>query len=127
MTIFKALFAPSCLTAFCLLSLPTEAITRSSSYLPNNNFCAVYQGKISNEHQFVLWVNQEDKLTVQANKYLTVAVSQEGNVVTPYLVDSVKKPMTSQWFYHPKVQQKHIISVKGNTSTAKIRLCLHQK
>lgn len=109
------------------MTLPSEAVTRSSLYLPNKNFCAVYQGRINNEHQFVLWVNQEDELRVQANDYLEVAVSHQGNVITPYQVDSAKKPMISQWFYHTKVQQKHIISVKGNTSKANIRLCLYQK
>lgn len=127
MTILKSLFTPSCLGAFCLLSLPSEAVTHSSLYLPNNNFCAVYQGRINNEHQFVLWVNQEDQLTIQANDYLEVAVSHQGNVIPPYQIDSVKTPMTSQWFYHPKVQRKHIISVKGNTSKADIRFCLYRK
>ncbi|WP_024750288.1 hypothetical protein [Crocosphaera subtropica] len=127
MTIFKSFFTPSCLATLCFMTLPSEAVTRSSLYLPNKNFCAVYQGRINNEHQFVLWVNQEDELRVQANDYLEVAVSHQGNVITPYQVDSAKKPMISQWFYHTKVQQKHIISVKGNTSKANIRLCLYQK
>lgn len=109
------------------MTLPCEALTRSSLYLPNDNFCAVYQGRINNEHKFVLWVNQEDNLTVQANNYLEVAVSHQGNVITPYQVKSEKKPTQSQWFYHTKVQQKHTISVKGNTPKANIRLCLYQK
>ncbi|MDJ0661855.1 MAG: hypothetical protein QNJ42_20580 [Crocosphaera sp.] len=109
------------------MTVPSEAVTRSSLYLPNNNFCAVYQGRINNEHQFTLWVNQEDELRVQANDYLEVAVSHQGNVITPYQVDSDNKPTISQWFYHPKVRQKHIISVKGNTPKANIRLCLYQK
>ena len=127
MTILKSFFAPSCLAALCLTTLPSEAVTRSSLYLPNNNFCAVYQGRINNEHKFVLWVNEEDKLTIQANDYLEVAVSQQGSVITPYQVDADNQPMSSQWFYHTKVQQKHTILVKGNTPKANIRFCLHEK
>ncbi len=127
MTIFKSVFTPSCFATLFLMTLPSEAVTRSSLYLPNNNFCAVYQGRIHNEHKFILWVNQEDNLTIQANDYLEVAVSHQGNVIPPYQVDSKNKPTSSQWFYHTKVQQKHTILVKGNTPKANIRLCLHQK
>ncbi|MGK7931288.1 MAG: hypothetical protein AB4041_07625 [Microcystaceae cyanobacterium] len=127
MTILKSFFAPSCLVALCLTTLPSEAVTRSSLYLPNNNFCAVYQGRINNEHEFVLWVNEEDKLTIQANDYLEVAVSQQGTVITPYQVDADNQPTSSRWFYHTKLQQKHTILVKGNTPKANIRFCLHEK
>ncbi|MDJ0729876.1 MAG: hypothetical protein QNJ33_07775 [Crocosphaera sp.] len=127
MKIIQSFFTPSYLVAFCLMTLPSLAVTRSSLYLPNKNFCAVYQGRIYNEHKFVLWVNQEDKLTIQANDYLKVAVSHQGNVITPYQVDSANQPMSSQWFYHTKVQEKHTISVKGNTPKANIRFCLHEK
>ncbi len=127
MTILKSFFTPSCLAALCLMALPGQAVIRSSLYLPNNNFCAVYQGRIHNEHKFVLWVNQEDELTIEANNYLEVAVSQQGNVITPHQVDSDNQPMSSQWFYYPKMQQKHTILVKGNTPKANIRFCLHDK
>ena len=70
---------------------------------------------------------QEDELTIEANDYLEVAVSHQGNVITPHQVDSDHQPMSSQWFYYPKMQQKHTILVKGNTPKANIRFCLREK
>ena len=125
MTILKSLLTSSLMAACCLTPLQSLAITRSSLYLPNENFCAVYQGSIHNEHKFVLWVNQEDRLTIQANNDLQVAVTNQGKIITPYQVGAATKPMIAQWFYHTKLQQKHTILVKGNTSQANIRLCLH--
>ena len=127
MTIFKSFFALSSLASFFLITAPGQAVSRFSLYLPNNDFCAVYQGRIHNEYKFVLWVNQEDDLTIEANDYLEVAVSHQGNVITPHQVDSDHQPMSSQWFYYPKMQQKHTILVKGNTPKANIRFCLREK
>ncbi|MDJ0582170.1 hypothetical protein [Crocosphaera sp.] len=127
MTILKSFFALSSLLGLCLTTLPSQAAKRFSLYLPNNDFCAVYNGRIHNEYKFVLWVNQEDQLTIEANDYLEVAVSHQGNVITPYQVDSDHQPMSSQWFYQTKMQQKHTILVKGNTPRANIRFCLRDK
>ena len=125
MKIFKSLIAPFLLANFGIVSLPSLAITRSSLYLPNENFCAVYKGGIHNEHKFVLWVNQEDRLTIQADNDLQVAVTHQGKIITPYQIGSANQPMMAQWFYHTKLQQQHTILVKGNTAKANIRLCLH--
>ncbi|MEM8779023.1 MAG: hypothetical protein AAGF26_09150 [Cyanobacteria bacterium P01_G01_bin.49] len=107
-----------------LTTFPVSAVTRSNFYLPDEDFCAVYQGSINSEHQFILSVKQENKLTIQANNDLKVAVIRQGKIITPYQIQASKTPMISQWFYYTKLQQKHIISIKGHTSQAKIRLCL---
>ncbi|MEL4897458.1 MULTISPECIES: hypothetical protein [unclassified Crocosphaera] len=127
MTNIRSLFTLSSVAALCLITVPTEAVTRSSLYLPNDNFCAVYKGMIHNEHTFFLWVNEEDKLTIEADNYLEVAVSHQGNTIIPYQVESAENPMTSQWSYETEMQQKHTILVRGTAPKANIRFCLHDK
>ena len=121
---FKLILTPFILSNLWVTTLPSLAKTHPNVYLPNQDFCAVYQGSINSEHQFVLSVKQENKLTIYANNDLKVAVIRQGKIISPYQKKLSKTSHLSQWFYHTKFQEKHVISVKGHTSHANLRFCL---
>jgi hypothetical protein len=111
-------------TLWAVNIIPTLAATRSSFYFPNQDFCATYKGSVESEKRFALLIQQENQLTVQANKNLTIAVTHQGKVVTPYQIDSLSDRIRSLISYRTTMLGEHIISVKGTTSDAKITLCL---
>ncbi|WP_227873542.1 hypothetical protein [Aphanothece sacrum] len=104
--------------------IPTLAATRSNFYFPNQDFCATYKGSVESEKRFALLIQNENQLTIQANKNLTVAVTHQGKLVTPYQINSLSDRIRSEIFYRTTMLGEHIISVKGTTSDAKITLCL---
>lgn len=106
-------------------SLPILGATRSNFYLPNEHFCAVYQGSIHREYKFIVSVKQENQLIIQADNNLNIAVIRQGKIITPYQINLAETSPVSQWSYYTKSQEKHIISVKGHRTNTKIRLCLY--
>ncbi|MEA5509289.1 hypothetical protein VB715_05875 [Crocosphaera sp. UHCC 0190] len=121
----KSFVAPLVMSTIWMTTLPSLAVIRSNFYLPSENFCAVYQGMINSEHEFVLLVKQENQLMVEANNNLTVAVSRKGKMIDPYQTNSSKFLKVSERFYRTKRQEKYTILVKGNTTKANIRMCLN--
>ncbi len=111
----------SCLGIAATSSL---AATRSSWYFPAENFCAVYQGSINSAKQFVLTLENEHQLTIQANSNLSIAVTRQGKVVAPYQVNSPADTPISERSYRTALMGEHIIWVRGSASEAKITLCL---
>ncbi|MEA5533243.1 hypothetical protein [Crocosphaera sp. XPORK-15E] len=120
----KSFLAPLVMSTLWMTTLPSLAVIRSNFYLPSESFCAVYQGIINSEHEFVLSVKQENQLIVEANNNLTVDVSRKGKMIDPYQTNSSKFLKVSERFYRTKRQEKYTISVKGNTAQANIRMCL---
>ncbi|HAC63820.1 MAG TPA: hypothetical protein DCF68_09845 [Cyanothece sp. UBA12306] len=112
------------LSSVCVGISPSLAAVRPSFYFPAENFCAIYQGSINSAKQFVLLLENEKQLTIQANSNLSISVTRQGKVVPPYQINSPTGKLISEHSYRTAKMGEHIVVVKGSTSEAKITLCL---
>lgn len=122
--ILKLFLTKIVLSSIFASTTSTLAAIRSIFYFPAEKFCAVYQGNINSAKQFVLLLEHENQLTIQANSDLSIAVTRQGKVIPPYQVNSANDTLVSKHSYRMAMMGEHIIWVKGSASEAKITLCL---
>jgi len=112
--------------ATALLGVNGEAIAAlyPSVYLPNDKFCAVYQGNVSAQKAFTLWADPNRQLTIKADRELKVAVLQSGKLIPPFAIDRPDDPSQLAQSYRTVSEGNHQIVLRGTVLATKISICL---
>jgi hypothetical protein len=102
----------------------TLAAKSSSFYFPDDNFCAVYQGKIEEGQSFPIWVERNRQLIIKTDKGVKIAVAFQNRILPAYQIDAISDDFSSQYFYKTSQTGNHLITVKGVDQNAQISFCL---
>lgn len=121
----KGLIRIIAVTSFLIPTAASLAAKSSHFYFPDDNFCAIYQGKLENKQAFPIWVEKNRRLIIKTEKDVKIAVVFNNRILPAYQIDTISDLVSSQYFYRTSQTGNHLVTIQGIDQDIKITFCLH--